>query len=223
MRNLKLFAAAAAFAALSATTAAAQSSPVAVGVNLGTTGVGLEAQFSVSDSLVVRSSADGLSFDHDETYSGVDYDGKLKSMTAGLFADWHPGGSAFLLSAGAYVGERKVKLDAQPSGNVEIGGATFTPAQVGRIEGQAKMSDVQPFAGVGFDNTFTGDGAWGFRALAGVAFSKSPDVTLRATGGTFSNDPAFLARLRQEEQDLQDDADGFKYYPVVQIGVTRRF
>lgn len=223
MRTPKLFAAVAALACAAATGAVAQTSPVAVGVNLGTTGIGLEAQFSVSDSLVVRSSADGLSFNRDETYSDIDYDGKLRSRTAGLFADWHPGGSAFLLSAGAYVGERKVRLDAQPSGPVEIGGATFTPAQVGRIEGQAKMSDVQPFVGVGFDNTFTGDGAWGFRALAGVAFSKSPEVTLRATGGTFSNDPVFLARLRQEEQDLQDDADDFKYYPVVQIGVTRRF
>lgn len=223
MRNLKLLAAAAVLACAAATTAAAQTSPVAAGVNLGTTGVGLEAQFSVSDSLVLRGSADVLSFNHDETYSDIDYDGKLKSKTVGLFADWRPAGSAFLLSAGAYVGGRKVRLDAQPTGNVEIGGATFTPAQVGRIEGQARMSDVQPFAGVGFDNTFTGGGAWGFRALAGVAFSRSPDVSLRATGGTFSNDPAFLARLRQEEQDLQDDADDFKYYPVVQIGLTRRF
>lgn len=223
MRNLKLSAAAAAVTLLSATAAAAQTSPVAVGVNLGTTGVGLEAQLAVSDSLVLRAGADTLRFNQDETYSDVDYDGKLKSTTAGLFADWRPGGSAFLLSAGAYFGKRKVTLDAQPSANVEIGGATFTPAQVGRLEGEAKMSDVQPFLGAGFDNTFTRKGAWGFRALAGVAFSKSPDVSLRAVGGTFSNDPAFQARLRQEEQDLQDDADGFKYYPVVQIGVTRRF
>jgi hypothetical protein len=223
LRILKILAAAAALVALPATGALAQSGSFALGANLGTPGVGVEAQFRVSDSLVVRGGADWLSYSRDETYSGVEYDGKLKAATAGLFADWHLGGSAFLVSAGAYLGDRKVELDAQPAGPVNIGGATFTPAQVGRIDGKAKMSKAQPFVGLGFDNTFTSEGAWGFRALAGVSLSKAPDVSLRASGGTLSNDPTFQARLRQEEADLQDDADDFKYYPIVQIGVTRRF
>jgi hypothetical protein len=222
MRILKIIAAVAALSALPVV-ASAQTGPFALGVNAGTPGLGLEAQFRVNDSLVVRGGGDWLSYTRDETYSGVDYDGKLKAATAGLFADFHPGGSPFMLSAGAYLGERKIDLDAQPTGNVEIGGATFTPAQVGRIEGKAEMSSLQPFVGLGFDNTFTSNSGWGFRALLGVSFSKEPDVSLQATGGTFSNDPTFQARLRQEEADLQNDADDFKYYPVVQIGVTRRF
>jgi hypothetical protein len=223
MRLSKLLAAVAALALAPAGAALAQDGAFALGLNAGTPGLGAEAQVRVADGLVVRGGADWLSFSRDEDYSGVPYDGKLKSATAGLFADWHPGGSAFLVSGGAYVGQRKVDLKAQPTSNVNIGGASFTPAQVGRLDGRAKLSKVQPFVGAGFDNTFTTSRSWGFRALLGVSFSKSPDVSLRASGGTFSNDPTFQARLRQEEADIRDDAKDFKYYPVAQIGVTRRF
>lgn len=222
-RSLKILAAAAAFVLAPAGAALAQSSSLAAGVNLGTPGLGAELQLQLSDSLVLRGAADWLSYSRDADYSGVAYEGKLKSATAGLFADWHPGAGAFLVSAGAYFGDRKADLDATPSSAVAIGDATFTPAQVGKLTGKIEMSRFQPFLGLGFDNTFTSESGWGFRALAGVAFSKEPDVTLSSTGGTFSNDPTFQAQLREEEANIQDDAKGFKYYPVVQIGVTRRF
>lgn len=204
-----------------ATPAAAQS--VAMGVNLGTPGAGVQASTRVSDLIVLRAAVDGLSINRDEDYSDVAYDGKAKLLTGGLFADLHPGGGAFFVSGGAYIGKRKINLRAQPTAPVEIGGATFTPAQVGRIDGEAKLSNFQPFLGLGFDNTFVGDRDWGFRAMAGVSFSKRPDVDLTASGGTLSSDPAFLARLRLEEAEARDDAKDFKYFPVVQIGLTRRF
>jgi hypothetical protein len=220
---MKILAAAAALALAPAGAAFAQSSSLAAGVNLGTPGIGAELQLQLSDSLVLRGDADWLSYDRDEDYSGVPYGAELKSMTAGVFADWHPGATPFLVSAGAYFGERKVNLDATPSGPVNIGGQTFTPAQVGRITGRAEMSKFQPFVGLGFDNTFTSGSGWGFRALAGVAFSKDPDVSLAASGGTLSNDPTFQSLLRAEEADVREDAKGIRYYPILQVGLTRRF
>lgn len=223
-RTRQLLAAAAAVLALApAGVAYAQSSPLAAGVNLGTPGAGAELKLQLNDSLVLRGGADWLSYSRDEDYSGVPYSGKLKAATAGVFADWHPGAGPLLVSAGAYLGERKADIDATPSGPVNIGGATFTPAQIGRLEGSIEMSKFQPFLGLGFDNTFTSESGWGFRALAGVAFSKAPDVSLSSTGGTLSSDPAVQARLREEEAEIQDDARGFKYYPVFQVGLSRRF
>lgn len=222
MRSTLTLAALAAAVALPGA-AMAQSSPVAIGANLGTPGVGASAQLLVADGLVVRGDLDWLKWNYDRDYSDVAYDGKLKSMTAGLFADWHIGNSPFLLSGGAYMGKRKLDLSATPTASVDIGGQVFTPAQIGRIDGTAKLSKFQPFAGVGFDNTWTGDRTWGFRALAGVAFSKKPDVNLTATGGTLSADPIFQARLAAEEADIRNDAKKVRYFPVVQVGLTRRF
>lgn len=208
-------------AALSASAASAQE--FALGVNAGTPGVGVQASAKVSDSIVVRGAIDGLSISRDEEYSDVDYDGKAKLLTGGLFADLHPGGSAFFVSGGAYVGKRKIKLRGQPTAPVEIGDVIFTPAQIGRIDGEAKLSNVQPFVGLGYDNTFVGDRGWGFRALVGVSFSKRPDVDLTASGGALSTDPTFLAELREEEAEARHDAKEFRYFPVVQVGLTRRF
>lgn len=215
------FTAVAAAAALFALPAGAQN--MAVGVNLGTPGVGVQASAKVSDLLVLRGAIDGLSVSRDEDYSDIDYDGKAKLMTGGVFADLHPGGGAFFISGGAYVGKRKINLRAQPTAPVEIGGATFTPAQVGRLDGEAELSNFQPFLGLGLDNTYVGERGWGFRALAGVAFSKRPTVNLTASGGTLSTDAAFQARLRAEEAEARDDAKDFRYFPVLQLGLTRRF
>jgi hypothetical protein len=211
----------AAICATAAFPAAAQT--IAIGANIGTPGLGVQASAKVSDMLVLRGALDGASISRDEDYSDVDYDGKAKLMTGGLFADLHPGGGAFFVSGGAYVGKRKINLRAQPTAAVDIGGQTFTPAQVGRLDGEAKLSNLQPFAGLGFDNTYVGDRGWGFRAMAGVAFSKRPDVSLTSSGGTLSSDANFQARLRAEEADARDDAKDFKYFPVVQVGLTRRF
>lgn len=195
----------------------------AVGGNIGTPGIGLEAQYRLSDSFVVRGGGDWLDFDHDETYSGVAYSGKVKSKTAGLFLDWHPMQGGFFVSGGSYFGKRKINLSGTPTENTQIGGATFTPAQIGTITGDVQLSDAQPFLGLGWDNTFSDEGGWGFRVLGGVSFSDSPKVDLTASGGTLSNDPTFQQRLREEEAEVRDDAKDFKYFPVAQIGLTYRF
>jgi hypothetical protein len=223
MNRSPLLLAGAASLLLAATAAQAQEGRFAVGVNVGTPGLGAEAQFKLSDQFVVRGGADTLKFDHDDSYSGVDYSGKLKSSTGGVFLDWHPMGGAFFISGGSYFGDRTLKLSGTPSGSTDIGGVTYTAAQVGRIDGDVAMSDAQPFVGLGWDNTFSGDGGWGFRGLVGAAFSDSPEVDLTASGGTLSNDPTFQNRLRQEEADVRDDAKDFKYFPVAQVGLTYRF
>ena len=220
---LRLTLAAALGATLLAGAAQAQDGRFAVGGNIGTPGVGAELQYKLNDNFVVRGGGDWMKFDYDHTYSGVDYSAKLKTSTGGAFLDWHPGGGGFFVSGGSYFGERKAKLDGTPTGLTQIGSVTFTPAQIGTITGDVEMSKIQPFAGLGWDNTFSRNGAWGFRVLGGVSFSKSPKVDLTASGGTLSNDPTFLQQLQEEEGDVRDDAKGFKYFPIVQVGLNYRF
>lgn len=196
---------------------------MAFGVNLGTPGVGVQLQAKMNEAIVLRGAVDGIDLSHNEDYGDVRYDGKAKELTAGLFADLHPGGGAFFVSGGAYFGRRRLDMTSQPMAPVEIGDVTYTPAQVGRIDGQAKLSDVQPFLGLGFDNTFSGERKWGFRALLGVAFSDEPKVRLSASGGTLNADPSFQAELRKEEAQVREDAKDFRYFPVIQVGVSRRF
>jgi hypothetical protein len=106
---------------------------------------------------------------------------------------------------------------------VEIGGQIVTPGQVGTLSGAIKLSDVAPFVGVGFDDAFYRDSRFGFRAIAGVAWSEAPEVALNSTGGSLSNDPAFRARLEQEARDISAEAEDKGIFPIVQLGATVRF
>ena len=222
MKFLKLAAIAAACVVLAIVPARAQM--WAVGTQIGTTGVGGELQLQLNNALVARGTVDWLSYSRDETYSDVDYSGKLQFGTGGAFLDWHPFQNGFLLSGGAYFGSRKIKLSAQPGAatSVDLGAATYTGAQVGRLTGSVKMGDVEPFAGLGYDNAFQGNAGLGFKVLLGVSFSDSPSVSLISSGGILSADPVFQADVAAEQDKIRHDAKDLQYFPVLYIGLTYR-
>lgn len=209
-------------AAVAGIAGAAQAQNVAVGAHVGTTGVGAEAFFRLNDHLVVRGGGDWGKYNRDLNSNDIDYDGEAEWKTFNLGVDLHPLANPLFVTAGFYAGDRKVNVDAVSARNVTISGTVFTPAQIGTISGEASLSDSAPFLGIGFDNTFYGDRSWGVRAMAGVAFSDDPDVKLTANG-PFASQAVVQSYLRSEEQQIRDDADFFKTYPVLSIGANFRF
>lgn len=213
----------AAMLGLALTAAASAASAQSAGsIHVGTMGWGAEVQVALGPTFVVRGGVDRLRYDFDRTYSGVDYGASLEFDTVGAFIDLHPFRNAWFVSGGGYLGARELRLTAEPTTPVEIGGATFTPQQVGKLTGEASLSQVSPFVGLGFDNTFTGRGRVGFRALVGVAIGESPDVTLNSQGGTLSNNASFRQRLDVEAERIEEEAE-YSLYPVAQLGLTWRF
>lgn len=208
--------------AIGAGTGAAQAQ-VAVGLGIGTTGGIAEAQVEVTPNIQLRGGYNYLQYGVDDSYDDIRYDGDLNFSTMGAFVDFRPFANSFILTAGAYFGEKKLDLTALPGQTYQIGGQTYSAAQVGTLTGSADLEDTAPFVGLGWDTTFQGDGNIGFKFIAGAVFTGSPDVELNSTGGTLSNDPNFQSQLATEEQNLEDDIDSFKVYPVVQAGLTFRF
>lgn len=210
---------------LSAGSALAQSSEpgVAVGATAGTSGVGLDVQVKLGPIFTLRGSLDRLTHSADESYDGVDYTADLTFDTVGAFIDMHPMANGLLISGGAYLGDRDIALAATPTGPVEIGGQTWSPSQVGTLNGAVKLSDVAPFVGIGWDDTFYRDSRWGIRAIVGVAWSDAPEVALTSTGGSLSNDPTFQARLRDEGQRITEETEGYGLFPIIQVGLNYKF
>lgn len=215
--------------ALVATQAAAQDGAFAIGAQAGTTGVGLEAQYKVNDKLRLRGAVDTFKFDEDVDGDDIAYAGEIDFSTAGLFVDYHPFGSSFFVSGGAYFGDRKVTVSGTPaagSSDIEIGDESFTSAEVGTLSGEVDFGGTAPFVGLGWNTTFTGSGNWGFKFLAGAAFGKDADATLARVGGAAlspATQAELNAALREEEQEIEDELDGFKAYPVIQVGLAYRF
>ena len=217
-------------AAATAGSAVAQSSGrFALGVQGGTTGLGVEAQLQASDYINLRVAGDAFKYDDTFSSRNVDYDGELDFSTFSGFVDLHPFNNSFFVSGGGFVGERSLSVRANSTESRVIQGMTFTAQQIGTLEGEGDFGDFAPFVGLGFNNTFRTGGRIGFKAVIGAAFGQEPDITLRRTGGTpltgaFAPAQAILdAETRQQELELEEDAEDLKTLPVVQVGLTYRF
>jgi hypothetical protein len=197
----------------------------AIGGGVGTTGGKIEAEVSVTPHIVLRGGYNYFKYDVDNGYEDIDYTGDLDLTTWGAFVDLHPFGGAFMLTGGAYIGDKGLALTASPSSTYEIDGQTFTAAEVGTLHLDANMESTAPFVGLGWDTTFSGDGPWGFRFVAGAMFTGSPSVDLYTVGGTRTptQDAALQQAIADEEVNLQDDVNDFEVYPVVEAGLTFRF
>jgi len=195
----------------------------AVGVGVGTTGGTFEGKYAFSDSLAVRGNLNLLKVSVDDEYDDIDYDAKFDATTFGGFIDFAPFKNGFVLSGGAYLGDKTLDLDATPANSVEIGGQIFTPNEVGILTGEAKLKSFAPYAGIGYDGFMGGAKSWSFNARAGVMFTGSPEVDLVSANGTLSSDARLRNELEAEIQAIEEEADEFKYYPVLTIGVARRF
>lgn len=195
----------------------------ALGVIAGSRGVGLELQYAWSDELVLRGTVDALNAETGGRYRGFDYRVAGEGRSVGVFVDYHPGGSPWLMSGGVFLGEPEVDLIGRPVRAVRVGGAVFTPAQIGEVRGGIEANIASPFVGVGYDDTFTANRRWGARVLIGAAFSGTPRVQLASRGGTLSNSRAFQVRLAAEIEDLEEEIEPYTVYPVAQVGLTFRF
>ena len=195
---------------------------VAVGGGIGTTGVHIEGQVRVSDHFVFRGGYEALKVDHDQTLDDIRYSGEIDSGVFSVFWQYHPMASPLFVTGGALLGDRSLTMGAQPTAPVTVGSQTFTPSQIGRLEGRADLGDVAPVVALGWDNTFYGTGL-GVRLMAGVAVGREPDVTLASMGGSLSSDPTLQAELREEESNLEDAIRDLRFYPVAQLALTYRF
>jgi hypothetical protein len=200
----------------------AENEGVAISAKAGTLGVGLEGIVSIIPQFNARIGANTFSYGYDGTVSDIKYDTDLKLLTFSGLVDWFPFNNAFRISAGAMINKNKLDLSATTNASYDIGGTTYTAAQVGTLSGKLDFKSFAPYAGIGFGNPFGKDSNWSFNFDLGVMFQGSPDLEVTTTG-TLSTNAAFQANLESEKQDLENDLDKFKYYPVISFGISYRF
>lgn len=214
--------------AAAAGSASAQTGPgrIAVGAQVGTTGLGAEVQVQASEFLNVRAGGDFFNYEEDFETGDFDYAGEADFSTVSAFVDLHPFNNGFFVSGGGFLGDRTVTVAGTPNRDVVIAGQIFPPPRFGRLVGEADFGGAAPFLGLGYNNTFRTAGRIGFKALVGAAFGEDPTVELRREGG----DPLpaaiqaqFDADREAEERDLEQELEDFKTLPVLQLGLTYRF
>lgn len=204
--------------AKSETTATAR--PYSTGVKISPLGLGLQAKYAVNNTFGIRADVNGFRLNKNLSDKDLDYKAKLRLLTAGVYADWHPFQNGFALSAGLAYNGNKFELKASPARNVTMDGRTYTPAQMGHIKGTADFRKVSPYVGLSYETSRTEKG-FSFHASAGVLFQGKARVSISADGQA-ANDQAFLDDLKNDATEALDKPV-LKYFPVVSLGVIYRF
>lgn len=192
-----------------------------LGPQISTLGFGGEAGVRLNPFIAIRGGGNYFATGFDQEFTDVDYDVDFQLASAGGVVDIHPLGNGFRLSGGVRWNGNNIDVDAEPTGTVDIGGRTFTAADVGRIEGNIGFNNFAPYAGLGFQGGFFGDRV-NIAFDVGVLFQGDPDVDLDAKG-LLANDPTLRAELEEEEDDIEDDLQFLGFYPVAALTVTVHF
>jgi hypothetical protein len=191
--------------------AAGSAQAAGIGVRAGTTGLGADVAWSVAPTLSARLGYSALKWNHDVDTDNVRYDGKLKLSNFSTLLDFSPLGP-FRLTGGFMFNDNK--YDVQ-SGN--IGGA-------GTISGAVKSGkSAAPYLGIGYGNV-SGMGV-NFYADLGIMFQGSPRASLNANCTSPGSGACTTLRTQAaaEQARLEDKLKNFKYYPVLNVGLTIGF
>lgn len=203
---------------LIAVAAPAAMAEIGVGVKAGTLGIGVEGTFALAGGLNLRAGINNYTYGYSDSASDIDYDIDLELESYALLLDWHPFSGTFKLTAGLLSNKNRVAMRATPNGTVTIGGTPYPAATVGNLRGEIDFKKTAPYAGLGWGNAAGKTSGFGFSAELGVLFQGAPDVTLRSSNSTVSQDD-----LDAEARDIENDLDNFKAYPVISFGFSYQF
>jgi hypothetical protein len=190
--------------------AAGSAQAFGIGVRAGTTGLGADVAWSIAPTLSARLGYSGGKVGYDVDTDQVSYDGDLKLSNVNALIDFAPLGPLFRISGGLVFNDNK--LDVR--GNLGAGSLTGT-VKSGR--------SAAPYLGIGYGRV-SGAGV-NFYADLGVMFQGSPRASLNANcaGLSAGQCSTLQGQVAAEEARLQDEVKNFKYYPVLNIGLTIGF
>jgi hypothetical protein len=196
-----------------------------LGVTAATPGLGAELGYAFNEHVALRVGGYGFNYDYDGEESGVNYESELELRSGALLVDWHPLGGVFAISAGVYANGNELNATgvADAGGEYEIGGETFTAAEVGTLGASVDFNSTAPYLGLGWRSRGGEDGGFGWHVDLGVLFQGSPDVELTSTGGSLSGNALLQAEIDAEEADLENEIDQYEFYPVLGLGLSWTF
>lgn len=188
-----------------------------LGLRAGTQGLGAELGIRVSDRFSLRAgyyTAD-VSDNYEET--DITYDGDVQLGGAGLIADFHPFKGSFHVSAGLFSNDNEIGIGATPTTSQDIGGTTYTPMQIGTLDGRISFDSTAVYAGLGWGR-INGDKRLSFLFDLGILNQGSGDVDLSSSTGLISN-----ADLQAEIAEIESDIEDYDFWPVISFGIGIRF
>jgi hypothetical protein len=205
--------------------ATAQAADVGIYGTAGTIGLGGGIAANFNDHLGARLGYTTYEYDVDDVEkSDLTFNGTADLGGAHALLDWYPFGGGFRISAGM-MENAEVRARAVPVGNTfTFDGVTYSTEDVGHATGTAEFDSTSPYVGLGFGRALSRDGRFALTLDLGVAFTGTPDVKLDVTcAADFQAVCTQLAAdVAGEEAELEEEAEDYKYWPVLNLGLSFR-
>ncbi|MEO0411433.1 MAG: hypothetical protein AAF221_06310 [Pseudomonadota bacterium] len=192
-------------------------------LKVGSNGLGAEVTYGLSHIVRVRAGGYGFKAGFDASTRDVAYDMDLRLLSGAGYLDVHPFGGRFRFTAGMVYNANRADAAGSVAQELTFGDNTFTPAQVGTLQGSVHFRQWSPYAGIGWGSPLSKESNWAFEADLGVIYQGRPVVDLMSVDGELSSDPTLIQAIEDEEQELQSDIDFFRFYPILSLGVAYTF
>ncbi len=195
----------------------------------GTLGFGGGIGMGLTESLNARLGYTTYDYDRDLETDDVDYKGELKLGGGEAMLDWHPFNGSFRVTGGVIFSRNKIDVDAKLNRDVTVNDVTYDAGDLADMSGDIKFKSTTPYLGIGWGNVVGENGNFHFVADIGVQYLGSPRVNLdaRCSAQGALAAPVECAQLDEnvqaEEDELNDEADSYKFWPVLNIGLAYRF
>jgi hypothetical protein len=200
----------------------------AAGLRAGTPGAGAEISFPLAGSVRGRLAAGIGSWDLEFESERITYDGEAELESVLAVLDWHPGGGAFRLSAGALVNDNRVEgtapvRDLLLEANVAVPPGT----DLGTLEARASGDTVAPYAGFGWGVGPRSGPGWRLGLDLGAAWHGEPEVESSLSNVPLEGVPVSRELidllLAHEERELEEELAEYRVFPVVALSLVYRF
>jgi hypothetical protein len=201
---------------------------VALAGHAGTLGLGASVAYGTGGPFAVRGGVNLFLWEPSHDFDDAEFTVDVGSPSWMGVIDFYPGAGALRLTGGVVWFGATHEVRARLNEDIELGDDTYTPQQLGTLTGELRTRDVAPYVGVGFGRKPGTTHGPGFLMDLGVAVHGKPDVRLKSTG-PLANDlnpftrTAFNANLVSEQDEIEDDIQWFRFYPVLSIGLTFGF
>ena len=192
-----------------------------------TLGAGVEFVKPINENVTIGLGINGYTYSESMDESGVSYEADLELQTLSLIANYHPWAGIFRVSGGVMYNGNNFSITAEPAadGTYEFNGETYDATDVGSVTGEIDFNNMAPYIGIGLGKSPASTG-WSLDVNVGLLYQGTPDASLTATCGVLLQDAQctqLQSDLASEQTELQDELDGFEWYPVVSLGVSYMF
>jgi opacity protein-like surface antigen len=215
-------------------TQAAAPDDLTLGVDLGSTGIGIQARLplSAAHGLYGRLGVNTLPhYSFSKSTSQVNYDFRASLRTVDALIDWHPADNGFRISAGIIYNDNRVDGIGMPNREATFSfeNGSYSTNQVGKLSGRIDFASVAPYLGIGWQTLNAAERGWHFSSDLGVMYQGSPSTSLGITGCTLPStlcslvSSALAPAIATEARRLDDELKDYRFFPVVRVGLNYRF